>query len=364
MRIRQPATRLIVFFGESHLARGHLPRRVGARLKRHCIASRDLFVFQDPDPAYWWFVGRGEGVPGAARLAEDTFAVFHTTPLAKYEAFRGVLERWSRDIPSEDEADFTPAVHHLLSVLTEWLGIDPARQRVMHLEGWIESLADAYPEVYSGSEAEDLLAAILAEHGRSREEVGEARQRLAESGALYEPRSNTFFLARYLPGRAAGEGARFLRTALTGRLFALPDEEGADGLSKVYGATYNEALAHLGARVVDPTGDSAEGRSWLSAGRPEAFVDERRRWLEAHRKLTPGKLPRLPSELLERLESSRALRRGLARVLGRHLGGVLFDRVRRGSLGTRELRALFSKPLRPSRIPRFVLDLLTSGDRG
>ena len=58
---------------------------------------------------------------------------------------------------------------------------------------------DAFPEVYGGGDAADLLRPILEDHGRSPSELREAERLFAERGALYDARANTLFLSRYLP---------------------------------------------------------------------------------------------------------------------------------------------------------------------
>lgn len=359
-----PRRRLVVLFGESHLTRDHIPRRVARRLARGGRRITSATVFQDPDRIYWSLLRGGDALPAAAEIADGEYAVFHTTPLAKYEAYRQVLERWKGDVPGDDEVDLTPAVHHLIRVLLGWLGIRPERCRIRHRVGWDEDLEDAFPEVYSGPEAVALLKPILEEYGRSRAEIAEARGLLRDREAVYESRSNTLFLTRYLPGRAAGEGARFVRAALSGRLFHPAEEREGDPALRAYGAAYNEALAYLGARVVDPASD------WLPSERtravravtggvaPAPFLRTRRRWLERHGEAERSRRAVPPDELLAPLRRSQSLRRLIARDLGQRLGQVLFDRVRDGGLDSHRLRMLFSRPLPPARAPRVVLQLL------
>jgi hypothetical protein len=218
----------------------------------------------------------------------------------------------------------------------------------------VDDLQDAYPEVYSGSDAGQLLGPILAEHGRSRGEIREARRLLAARDALYDARSNTFFLTKYLPGSAAGEAARFLRVAMSGRLHRDADAAAADPGERMYGAAYNEALAYLGARLVDPASDFVAG----SAEPPAAERKVRGSWHEAHRAFEASGSIDAPAELLVPLRGSRELRRALARDLGRRLGRVLYERVVRGRLSPRRLRTLFTQDLDPPRARREVLRLL------
>jgi hypothetical protein len=349
-----PRTRMLVLFGESHLARGHIPAGVARLLARRGLARRSAVVFQDPEPVYWSALARAGSIPEAVRLRRGTFAVFHTPPLARYEGYRQVLERWRGDTPADEDVDLTPAVHHLIDTLGAWMGIRPERHSVRHRVGWSDDLQDAYPEVYGGAEARHLLRPILREHGRTPAEIREARRRLARRDALYDPRSNTFFLVRYLPGPAAGEAARFLRVALSGRLHRDIEPISPDPAERAYGAAYDEALAYLGARLVDPASDVVVGVDAASA------AEHRRRaqWIAAHREFEATRAASPPLPLLRALRGSRETRRRLAHDLGRHLGIVLYERVIRGELSARGLRALFTRDLDPPRARYEVIRLL------
>jgi hypothetical protein len=341
--------RLMVLFGEFHLARSHLPRRAKARLKRAGLERKEIVVFQNPDAIYWKLLEKGPPLPRAVRIDNATYAVMNIGPLEKYEAYRQVLERWQEDVPPDEEIDLTPAVHHLIGVLSGWLGIRVEQRRVRHRAGWTEDLIDAFPEVYSGREAAELLGPIMEERSRTRQEIGEARRLLARRGALYESRSNTLFLARYLPGAAAGEGARFLRAALTGRLFVAVEDFAADPAASAYGAAYNEAIAYLGSKLIDPASDYLRSDGEALASSP---------LLEAHERFERSRRVEPPEAIQARLRRSRPLRRRLAHELGLRLGAVLHRRVRGGELDQRTLRRLFTRPLTPRTTARFVVRLL------
>jgi uncharacterized iron-regulated protein len=85
-----PDGRLVVLFGESHMAPQHLP----AAVKRKLPETRVLTLLQNVDSLYW----KAEGEPGArvkaVRVSDDVFCVFNATPLEKYESYRRCLERW------------------------------------------------------------------------------------------------------------------------------------------------------------------------------------------------------------------------------------------------------------------------------
>jgi hypothetical protein len=349
---------MVVFYGESHITPQHLPLEAEKALAKHGIRRDPLIVFQDPDSVYWQRVEERVDLTTPVEIDDRTVAVFHTTPLEKYEAYRQVLDRWQSDLPQDEEIDLTPAVHHLIAVLAGWIGIRPERRRLRHRAGWSEELVDAYPEVYSGPEAKELLQPILAEHGRSTDEIAEARHRLTETGALYESRSNTMFLTRYLPGPAAGEAARFLRAALTGRLFISAEDFADDKSQTAYGAAYTEALAYLGARLVDPACDFGSAVRHAGGGSGRHDAGSVCGWLAKHRSLERASAAEPDEPMREALRGSRDLRRRLARDLGGRLGAELVDRVRSGRLGKEGLRRLFIKSLLPAHAARDVLTLL------
>jgi Haem-binding uptake, Tiki superfamily, ChaN len=350
----RPRRAMLVLFGESHLARGHVPREVDRLLAARGFPRRAVTVFQDPEPVYWSALSRSKAVPEAVRFADGAFAVFHTPPLARYESYRQVLERWRGETPPDEDVDLTPAVHHLIDTLVGWMAIRPGRHRLRHRAGFVDDLQDAYPEVYSGPDARQFIGPILAEHGRSPTEIRDARRMLRARDALYDARSNTFFLTRYDPGAAAGEAARFLRVALSGRLHHDPEVVAVDAAEKTYGTAYNEALAYLGARLVDPASE-------LVAGVGEAPPSQRRMrraWIAAHRAFEASAASEPPEALLAPLRGGREVRRALARELGRKLGSLLYERVVRGRISPRGLRALFTRDLDPPRARREVVRLL------
>lgn len=362
-----PQRRWLIHFGESHLACSHLPSQVRRRLKRVGLDIASRVVLQNADSLFWQLVGCGLSTEDPVRVDEEAWCVFNTTPLQKYECYRQVLDRWRGDTHHDEEIDLTPAVHHLIEVLCGWLGLRPERKRLHHRAGWSEDLIDAFPEVYSGSEADQILQPIMLERGRRPAEIEEARLILDRRGALYDARSNTIFLRSYLPGAAAGVGAKFLREALTGRLFLTPATFAEDPAQRMYAHAYSEALAQLGARLVDPASGEA-GLDMVRALRPAAgsWVGLRDQpadelldyWLDLHRRFEISSAIRPPRDLVSQLRQSRPLRRVLARSIGQRLGRSLFERVQGGRLGRADLLRLFSKPLQPRTAARTVIQLI------
>src|SRR6267154_4411530 len=92
IRQRHPNAVILVLFGESHLAPGHLPRVLHERLPEEKV----LTVLQNVDSLYWRAAGEQQEQVEAVRVSEDVVCVFNSTPLEKYENYRLHLSRWGR----------------------------------------------------------------------------------------------------------------------------------------------------------------------------------------------------------------------------------------------------------------------------
>jgi hypothetical protein len=90
IRRQSAGARLIVLFGESHLAPNHLP----ALLAKACPSDRILTVLQNVDALCWQAAGEETERVDAVRVQEDVVCVFNTPPIEKYEAYRQCLENW------------------------------------------------------------------------------------------------------------------------------------------------------------------------------------------------------------------------------------------------------------------------------
>jgi hypothetical protein len=146
---------------------------------------------------------------------------------------------------------------------------------------------------------------------------------------------------------------------LTGRLFISAEDFADDKSQTAYGAAYTEALAYLGARLVDPACDFGSGVRQAAGGSGLGVAESSPGgWLEKHRSLEQSGATEPDQPMREALRGSRVLRRRLARELGGRLGAELVDRVRSGQLQKEGLRRLFIKPLLPAHAARDVFRLL------
>src|SRR5713226_6454909 len=142
IRQHHPNAVIMVLFGESHLAPGHLPRVLREQLPEERVRT----VLQNVDALYWHAAGERREHVEAVRVADDVVCVFTSTPLEKYESYRLHLSRWGRT--EEEGPDLAPTIYNLIDSLLRFLNID---RYASHNGTQPKFLVDLIPEVYCGS---------------------------------------------------------------------------------------------------------------------------------------------------------------------------------------------------------------------
>ena len=204
IRQRHPRAVILVLFGESHMAPGHLPRALRSLLP----GEKMLTVLQNVDALYWQ--AAADGSPPAAAVTDHVICVFNSSPLEKYESFRMCLEKWQGD----DSPDFAPAVYNLIFSLAKSLGFRLGSYRAGTQPRY---LADSLPEVLTVSGTAPELEqswGLAFEAGRNLPRL--IRDALEEKGCLYVPSTNTFLIREFKMVQAAAQASRFLYHACQG----------------------------------------------------------------------------------------------------------------------------------------------------
>ena len=95
IRARRPKVPLLVLFGESHLAPGHLPAAL------HQLRPEDklVTVLQNCDTLYWQLPSDSAGEKPVARIRENVFCVFTATLFEKYDSYRSYLNSAESGFP-------------------------------------------------------------------------------------------------------------------------------------------------------------------------------------------------------------------------------------------------------------------------
>jgi hypothetical protein len=301
IRRRHPAAAIMVLFGESHLAPGHLP----AELRQKLPQEKTLTVLQNVDALYWRAAGERQERVEAVRVREDVVCVFNSTPLEKYENYRLHLSRWGRS--EEEGPDLAPTIYNLIDSLLRFLDI---KLYSSHNGTQPKFLVDLLPEVYCHA-SDARLRRLLCRHDASEEETDAMVRHVEQRGSVYLPQVNAFYVREFKMMYASEEVARFLHHASRGLPECGNERSGIAGNSnRFYVRTLEYALGYFGSRVLYPARPAAgEGEGWETSG--EAVESERRK-----------------------IESS-------AQLLGYMLGDALYDAYLKGRVPRSMLRRLF-----------------------
>lgn len=214
IRERHPRAAILVVFGESHMAPGHLPRALRALMPDEKI----LTVLQNVDSLYWQALGQQspDAQIAPVSLGQDAVCVFNSSPLEKYESYRLCLNRWAT--VQHEREDFAPAIYNLIFSLARSLGFrldSPSNGNQPRL------LADSLPEVVTVDEKSDSLA--------------------TETCCAYLPEANAIVVREFQVAGAALACARFLHFACRGMTAVCAQ-----------GEPIVEALARFGSRLLVP----------------------------------------------------------------------------------------------------------------
>src|SRR5437868_11757871 len=139
IRQRHPDAAIMVLFGESHLAPGHMPRLLREQLPKENV----LTILQNVDALYWRAAGEQDEQVESVRVSDEVVCEFNSTPLEKYENYRLHLSRWGRT--EEEGPDLAPTIYNLIDSLLRFLEID---RYSSHNGTQPKFLVDLLPEVY------------------------------------------------------------------------------------------------------------------------------------------------------------------------------------------------------------------------
>jgi uncharacterized iron-regulated protein len=300
IRQRHPNAVVMVLFGESHLAPGHLPKVLRERLPE----ERVLTVLQNVDALYWRAAGEPHERVEAVRVSDDVVCVFNSTPLEKYENYRLHLSRWGRT--EEEGPDLAPTIYNLIDSLLRFLDID---RYSSHNGTQPKFLVDLMPEVYSRASGARLRQQ-LSRHHATQEESETMVRHVEERGSVYLPQVNAFYVREFKMMYAAEEAARFLHHACRGLPVRGGSVKAPGSAHHFYAQTVEHALGYFGSRVLYPARPLAE-----DAGSRE-----------------------LPEE---GPESERKKTEASSQLLGYMLGNALYDAYLKGRVSRGMLRRLF-----------------------
>ena len=354
----RPRAKVVVFIGESHLARRHLPARVRAELARLGYEKREMTVVQNVDALWWQRLEAGHDHAEVVRLERGRYAVFNAAPLVKYEAYRQTLELW-RGEGGADDVDLTPTVYGMVDAILGYLRVDRDRLVIGRRHRAGVRLADVYPEVYGpGSLA--VVRRLMRRQGLDESEVEAILAHVARAGSCYVPRVNAILIGTFDMTHGGEEAAHFVNAALRGELYESWNGAPRPAVDRFYGAVLEEALGYFGSKLIDPSRNhffetdlyrhhrddaaTVEARTGMSHSEFRAIIE----FILTHKRFerTWRDAATVPEELRAGVASEGERFRVLTHELGYFLGQQLYDGSRRGLVPLAALLGLFRRSFR------------------
>jgi hypothetical protein len=311
---RRPEESALVYCGDFHLARRHLPDRVDRLLAASGRPAPRLIVHQNNDRIYWVLAERRlEQHLQVVRLSNDSYCAVTATPLQKLHSYLAWEE--CRDPGDEAERALAAEIARLGKLVARFLHVSavPLRQLRVHAG----ALPDLVPHLPDGDVA--------------------GRERL-RSGRPVRTAGRTVLLPDATPEALAEAAGLVLREG--------PRRRPGGASARFHEEVLAEGAAFLASRVVDhkrPCRSPRDFARFLArhrAGRLDEqaarFRDRARAVLaqlrhEARGASRPGPALRQPA----------ALRGAVARALGRILADRLFRRLLSDHVGVGVAQLLF-----------------------
>ena len=357
---RRPNAKIVVLIGESHLSRNHLPGKVTANLKRKGFEKRGLLVLQNLEEIYWQLSEKGLGRVDVVRLGPGRYCHFNSSPIAKYEAYRHILEVWRGDAEEDGRVDLTSTVYSMIDTILKFLHVDKYGYCVRREDRWREFLVDVYPDVYSDLDVEELERMLRA-HQFEPEDVRGILEHVERSGSCYIPRINAIVVGQFNLVHAGEEAAHFVNQILKGEIYgstprSLPQHD------LFYGGVMEEALAFFGSKLIDPGRNHffetkfyqyyRKDREMIEANTPYTFEEFNAiiNFILLHKKFERDyrDYKDVPPEILDGIRAEPQLANIHIHELGYFLGQQMYDAYRAGLLSRKAILRLFKTPYNES----------------
>ena len=345
IRQKHSDCRIVIIFGESHLAPNHLPQLLAEKLPH----ERILTVLQNVDALYWMAAGESCDRVEAVQAAENVICVFNSTPLEKYENYRLYLDRWSRE--GVGSPDLAPTMYNLIDGLLRFLGIQLYSP---HNSTQPKFLVDSLPEVCC-RHSDSRLRRLLASKSVTEEERKKLTKQVGERGSAYLPHANTIYVRDFQMVHAAEDASRFLHHACRGLPLRGPATAFVSGEDAFYTHTLEYALAYFGSRVLYPARPAAreaelyelydQTREDIEQSTSFSFAEfiEIVDFLALHRgyELNPDRYAEPPQPIQTGVQYQAEKLDYCARQLGYMLGTDLYEAYLEGKVEPRFLKKLF-----------------------
>lgn len=353
LRESYPDHKIVVVFGESHLASNHLPGNFERIHPAGKPRPRTVTILQNLDDIYFKTVSSGLEDVEAVRLREDAYCVFNSIPLVKYQCYRAMLERWSNADSDVDARGRAAVVADLIDCLLDFLGINKYTTKVLS-RGFEESLYEAYPDLHMGLAADEIRR-VMALKNVIPQHRSEIVRHIQSSSCCYIREMNAIFIQRWDFNRITEVVSRFVNVALK-RQHHSSFLRTHRKLDRFFVKVMEEALAYFGSKVINHNRPFVKEQEFIER-RATAFTKVAQMYklkkqtvlrlhrvylklIEFHSGATARRRP--PLWLSRLLRSGGKVRGALSDLSGHFLGERIHQDYHDGRLTIPSLRKLFS----------------------
>jgi hypothetical protein len=304
------------------------------------------------DEIYWQLADKHLQHADVVRVGARRYCVLTTGLIEKYEAYRRTIETWKQE-GVDDDVDLTSTVYNVTDTILDFLKIDKHRYCLERDTECIEFIVDAYPEVYSDTDA-TLVRRLLRGVGMDSQDEEEILTHVERRGSCYVPRLNAILIGAFNLVHAGEEAGHFVNMALKGlihehaRLWACQHDN-------FYTFVIEEALAFFASKLIHParnyfqespfyrlTGKPREEIEAQSGHAQEEF-DKIVRFILVHKRMEQDytDYEHVPEEILAGINADRKRVYILTHELGYFLGQQMYEGFQQKVITREEISRLF-----------------------
>lgn len=223
---------VMVLMGQYHVAPGHLPKHVEARL---AAPPSSLIVYQNAEAIYWSLARRGlVATAPAVEISATELCLFNASPVVSQRSFLDYVEAEVGD-SFLDERGIAQTFRHLAKDIGRFIGVPVGRK------------AD---EVIVGTAADlDSIERITRRGRFTGKELRSLEKHLASRESAFIPRANAVWLSSMSLNHAAEEAAHLVRFLCVGEAM----EKDRPRNDTFWARCFEEALGFLGSRLINPS---------------------------------------------------------------------------------------------------------------
>jgi len=281
----QPEALVVVFDGDLHVARDHLPLIVDTVLRERRLPDRrSVIVHQNAEEIYWKLAREAkEEDVNVVRLGPDAYCVLNASPFEKVHSYLNwVSERETLEPPTthsvwtieeaeeDDDEDDDPGDDRGAEYAEQVLQIVQAIARFLGIE---RDDLDAF-ELFTVNDL-DFLDYLDQGGLFSEAEREDVKRQILSNESYFIPKAKIIYLSDFSVANAAEEGTHFLHYLTSGYRWSKPRHLVTD----FYFRAVTEALGFFGSRLIVPTREC-----WTEADCEQFVAAERERERERSRR--------------------------------------------------------------------------------